>query len=382
MKYKQYKQYDDSYLRPTLVDGVVVDTSDPQEQGRLKVWCPAVDGDNIDISILPWALYVSPLAGQAYDYPAGGSGGKAAGPVSYGFWAPPKLGAKVLISFLHGDYSQRVFMGCIYGDFGNRSLPVGRNTDSGAPVSDSSEVIEPQYSNLKAQFQGDFTNSIARTRGVYERQVAQAATEKTNAEGYSDRVIPDHQEGVGTLESQTYCITTPGRHSVIFQDNPTFSRVRVKSAEGHQVILDDANERIYISPAGGNAWVEIDKDGHVQIYAGDSISLATAKDFNISADGSVNIAAGANVNIAAKGYARISACSDVSLSGDGGLNLTSGGSMNFLASSDLLQTGSNIHLNGQGAATAPCAVQPSIVPNHEPWTRPASSGTRGPNWKA
>lgn len=363
-----------------LVEGVVVDTADPQEMGRLRVWCPAVDGDSIELDTIPWATYVSPLAGQTQNYPAGGVSAKGTGPISYGFWAIPKVGASVLIAFLYGDYNQRIYLGSMFGDFGNRSLPAGRNT-AGAPQTDSYELLEPTTSNLKAQFQNDLASSIARTRGAYERQVAEAATEKTDGEGYSTRLTKAAESGSGTLDPQTYCITTPGRHSIIMQDNPREARVRIKTAEGHQVIFDDANERIYVSTSRGRSWFEMDVDGHVHVYGAESISMSAGADFNIQAKGNVNIAAGGSVNIGASGSIRASACADLSLTG-AGVNITSTAAFNILASGDLIQTGSNIHLNGPGAATAPCATGPSIVPEHEPFTRPAGKTKRNKHWKA
>ena len=62
-----------------LMEGVVVDTSDPQQMGRLKIWVPGVDGDLYDIANLPWATYLSPLAGQTRDYPAGPNSTKTSG---------------------------------------------------------------------------------------------------------------------------------------------------------------------------------------------------------------------------------------------------------------------------------------------------------------
>jgi len=173
-----------------IIEGVVVDTADPQEMGRLKVWCPSIDGDDPNIDNLPWALYVSPLAGQAHNYPAG-NGAASVGPVSYGMWAIPKVGAQVIIAFLYGDYNQRVYMGSYFRDHGNRSLPVGRNVSSDVPTSDSGDAIQPAASNLKAQFSNKLTASEAITRGVYERQVAQPADDKTPDEGYSNRVVSD-----------------------------------------------------------------------------------------------------------------------------------------------------------------------------------------------
>lgn len=375
-----------------FVEGVVKDTSDPQQMGRIKVWCPAVDGENYKLENLPWSYYVSPLAGQVYDYPAGPSSMETPGPTSYGFWAIPKVGASVIVGFLYGDRNQRFYVGSYYPDHGNRSLPAGRNSADG-PQSDSFETVNPATSSLNAQFQGNLSAPEAQSRGAYERQVAQAKTDKDGSEGYQQDV-----KGAG-YDPQTYCLTTPGRHAIILQDNPESGRVRIKTANGHQVILDDANERIYVSTAKGQTWIELDQDGRIHVYAGSDISMTTGGDFNLSAAGNVRIAAGGNVDIGATGYARVSACSDLSLSGDGGLyatsgagmdllaangtNISAGAGLNILAGGTILQTGSTIHLNGPGAgkaATAPCAVAPAVMPEHEPWPRAGSKAARNKNW--
>lgn len=359
-----------------LVDGVVLATADPQQMGRIKVWCPGVDGDNYDVETLPWVTYVSPLAGQTRNYPAGSSGKVTPGLHSYGFWAIPKVGAMVLVGFLYGDINRRFYLGSFFNDHGNRSLPTGRNRPdlAKAPVSDTFDPVEPQTRNLSAQFGGNFDASEARTRGAYERQVAQDKNVKDGTEGYQKGVLESE------LDPQTYCLTTPGRHVILFQDNPSNSRLRLKTAEGHQVILDDANERIYISTSHGRTWLELDRDGHVHLCGAASVSVGAGGDINLSANGSVNIAAGGSLNLSAGGSARVSACADLSLSG-GTVSITSGGDFNVLASGALLQTASAIHLNGPGAAEAPCATAPSIVPEHEPWTRPTTKGKRGPHWR-
>ena len=85
------------------------------------------------------------------------------------------------------------------------------------------------------------------------------------------------------LSPQTVCFTTPGRHSLIFQDNPENGRVRIKTADGHQVILDDANERIYVSTCSGKSWFEMDRDGHIHAYGSESLSLSAGADINLIA---------------------------------------------------------------------------------------------------
>ena len=361
-----------------LIEGVVLDNDDPMQMGRLKVWCPAIDGDQVDIETLPWAEYITPLAGQTQSYPAGSSGGAAAGPMSYGFWAVPKIGALVVIGFMYGDPNQRLYIGSKFREFGNRSLPAGRNS-ADAPLSDSLEDLEPTKTNMAAQFMGNVSAPQARTRGAFERQVAQAVTEKDSKEGYSKRLTPPGEIAAGDLDPQTYCLTTPGRHAIIMQDDPHFARVRIKTAEGTQIILDDANERIYISTSRGRTWLEMDVDGHIHMYGAASVSVSAGVDLNLQAGRNVNIA-GADVNIVSSGATRISACGPLHISGKG-VNLSSSTQMDILASSYIMQTAAQIHLNGPDAEPAELASVPSITPHHEPFIRPASAIPRGKYWK-
>jgi hypothetical protein len=359
-----------------IVEGVVVDTSDPQQMGRMKVWCPSVDGDNYNIDTLPWTSFVTPLGGQTRDFPAGSKGKKTKGLLSYGFWAIPKVGAAVLVILLYNSPSRRFYLGSYFNEHGNRSLPAGRNRpDLGnkSGVSDTFDPVEPQSSNLAVQFDNKLDAPEAITRGAYERQVAQDKSVKDGAEGYEKGVVENG------LDPQTYCMVTPGHHALIMQDNPKNSRMRIKTADGHQIIFDDANERIYVSTAKGNTWIELDSDGHVHVFGSRSVSISAGEDLNLNANNNVNIA-GENINIAAGGSARVTACADLSLSGKG-VSITSGGNFNILASGSLLATGSQIHLNGPGASEAACASLPTLVPGHEPWERPASKTTRNPNWK-
>lgn len=368
-----------------LMEGIVVDTNDPQQMGRFKAWVPAIDGDLYEIDDLPWVTYVSPLAGQTRDYPAGPGGTKTSGFMAYGWWSVPKAGACVVIGFLYNDPNRRVYVGSYFRDHGNRSLPVGRNRpDLGnTPYSDTLEPAEPQNSNLNAQFQGKLTASEAKTRGAYERQVAQDKTEKDGTEGYqTDLITPtDAKTGDALYDPQTYVLTTPGRHALIFQDNPETGRARLKTAAGHQIILDDANERIYVSTARGASWIEMDQDGRIHVYGADSISISTGGNFNVTAVGSLNLNAGGDVNIQAGGALKLAGCKTANLSG-AGVNLESTAGFNILAAGNLLQTASNIHLNGPGAGSAECPTAPDVVPTHEPWTRKGTKGKRGKNWKA
>jgi hypothetical protein len=367
-----------------LMEGFVVDTNDPQQMGRVKVWVPSIDGDKYQIKNLPWATFVSPLAGQLRNYPSGPNASVSKGLASYGWWAIPKEGSLVIVGLLYNDQNRRVYMGSFFRDHGNRSLPAGRmRPDIGdVPLTDTFDPLEPASTNLKDQFNGKLSASEAKTRGAVERPVAQDKTEKDGTNGYhGDLLNPKDYDSKPAFDPQTVSLTTPGHHTIVFQDNPENGRVRIKTAAGHQIILDDANERIYVSTAKGKNWIEFDQDGRVHLYAEQDISIATAasmnitvgKDFKLNAGGSVNIQAGSSMNLAS--------CKDMNVAGTG-VNLQSTADFNILASSNLLQTASNIHLNGPSAKSAVCPVVPSVVPQHEPWVREASKSARNKNWKA
>jgi phage gp45-like len=408
---------------PYIMEGQIVDTSDPDQMGRVKIWVPMLDGEDYDIDRLPWAEYASPLFGFSVSYPAGGKGAANSADAAYGFWAIPKIGATVLVCCLNADYTSRYYFACTTRLHRNRSLPAGRNTDPAGnqgPFGDNVDrngnqiPLEPAYSNLRQQFKGQMLASEAQTRGVTERQVAQAKTEKDGTEGYSANPADNSY-----LDPQTYCFVSPGRQALIMQDDPKNARLRLKTADGHQIILDDANERIYISTFRGKTWVEMDVDGHIHVYGSESISLTAGRDINMTAGHAINLRAGAGVSISAGADIRAaaaaavhvtagtdmfhSACGKIDLKSDKELRLsankihtsatagiltTSLGSMDIKSSKAMTLTGSQLNLNGPTAQTADradCASapgSPSVVPAHEPWKRPASSSARGPNWKA
>jgi uncharacterized protein (DUF2345 family) len=73
--------------------------------------------------------------------------------------------------------------------------------------------------------------------------------------------------------------------------------VRIRTRTGHQILLHNSEDLIYIGNAAGTTWIELTSMGKIDIYAQDSISIHTEKDINIKADQDINMDAGRNVNI-------------------------------------------------------------------------------------
>jgi hypothetical protein len=408
---------------PFMMEGQVIATNDPDQMGRLKVWVPALDGENFNEDELPWTDYASPFSGFTVDMPAGGTPVANSSHAAYGMWAIPKIGATVIIFCLNADPSARFYFACTTRLHRNRSLPAGRNFDVNGkegPFGDAGDEsgnlnpIQPAYANLREQFQDKTKQSESITRGFYERQVAQAKSSKDGTEGYSESPVDSY------LDPQTSCWVSPGRHAIIFQDDPKRSRFRIKTAEGHQVIFDDANERIYISTAKGKSWVEMDQDGHINIFGSDSISVRSGKDINFFADRDINLEADRAVNIKANNgdirlnttksfqvnagesivqsacgifdinsekSLKITAAMGLDVRAGTGLKLTGDSTVDIKAGSMIRESATRIDLNGPPAQTAEkascakLAEPPTVVPGHEPWTRPVSDKKRGPNWK-
>ncbi len=81
--------------------GTVVDTNDPQQMGRVRAVCLALNDDsNALIKDIPWASYATPFGGTVQEGTMGRNDNPSSGPVAYGMWGIPKIGSQVLIMCL------------------------------------------------------------------------------------------------------------------------------------------------------------------------------------------------------------------------------------------------------------------------------------------
>ena len=86
---------------PGVTLGMVVDVNDPQQQGRLRVACPALNDPNpssesFNKETVPWALFAPGFAGVSLLEGRGPDEIQSEGPVAYGEWNRPSKGATAL----------------------------------------------------------------------------------------------------------------------------------------------------------------------------------------------------------------------------------------------------------------------------------------------
>ena len=384
---------------------------------------------------VPWASYITPFGGA--------NGGMARGPnklsensnkgsVAYGLWAIPKVGAVVLLACVDGDPNQRIYLGCLYDQYTPHTMPHGRFMDNTVgPLSSGDAQIMPLLQNYERAFV-NFASPEWQSRGadftvsaVDESQLEKAETDipddkkPETRQGYEvTRTELNHEnpQTGETYESQTYSITTPGFHAISLDDRAKNCRIRIRSTAGHQILLDDSNERIYVCTAEGNNWIELDQNGNIDIFSARRISVHSEKDMNFTSDETIRMYGKKGVHIQSGGEYRVKAVGDITHKTDaninqfattnynvianetveytavdilhttsGSMHLNSGVAVNVTASSGIdvkagsgvTVEGSIINLGGPPAAAAdktnpvepPDAHLPNKSPEHEPYPR-------------
>ena len=269
--------------------GKIMDTSDNDRMGRMRVWIPAFNGPEHLASAWTLVRYMSPFAGstaneyETDDYKSFDSTKK-----SYGMWmVPPTLGSLVVVGFLAGDIGDGVLMGCLYHQEKNFTVP-------GIPSADNYDGIGPAAERNKNDPQETLRPKHDPMTSALENQgLISDAIRGTTTSG-ARREAP----------SRVFGVLTPGQHQFVMDDGSgegTDSMIRLRTRNGAQIMINDEHGMIYIISRDGYNWVELSNDGKIDVYAKGSISMHSAEDVNIHADNNVNIHGGNGVNVLSQG---------------------------------------------------------------------------------
>jgi len=245
---------------------------------------------------------------------------------SYGMWMiPPDIGTRVLVIFIDGDVNQGYWMGCIADKYQNQMIP---------GIAASQDVHITAEEQLKygtkylpvAEFHKrsakENTNPNTQLKPIHpfaDRLLAQGLL-LDNIRGVTSssarREIPSMVFGISTpgpLDSNgkkgqigyekkvTLPVSRLGGSQFVMDDgdvNGQNELVRIRTRTGHQILMHNSSDLIYVANSKGTAWIELTSSGKMDIYAEDSISLHTKGDFNLRADRDFNLEAGRNFNIA------------------------------------------------------------------------------------
>lgn len=388
----------------TIMIGIVKDVDDPQRMGRIKVFIPEYGGevDNEDNWVI--CSYASPFAGSTSPRDLVRDGQTMMDSSrSYGWWGiTPDLENEVLVCFANGNPAKGYWIAGIYPQNMNHMVP---GIPSNVPTDDS---MKPPYG-----VDGGLPPVVEYNRWTSgnvddpPRPIFEPLHNGLSSQGlYSD---PERGPSSGGARreapSKVFGYLTPAGNQVYADDNPNNGYIRLRTANGAQVLVHDTSGYVYINSKDGNSWIEISDEG-IDVYSNKSISMRAEGDLNLHADKNVNIHAGANINAHAgaalvtnsgantqmnAGGAMVQSATGTWSSKAGGDHYSSaggdmvsdaGGVLSELSGGDNVRTAGLIRDNSGAAAAAsgaPAAEPPTVgtsagistitsrAPTHEPW---------------
>lgn len=376
---------------------------------------------------------------------------------SYGMWAiPPDVGTIVVVIFIQGDVKKGYWIGCVQSEGDNMNfmvpgyaatkfvndtkvnadaerVPVAEyNRQAAVAPVDATKAPKPAHpfetvlfnqGLLLDDIRGITTSSARRevpsmvfgisTPGPVDKQggAKQGPVGKSNSRvanafvsrlGGSSFVMDD---GDDKFLRKTPASEGPPEYAAVEQGEtdgdvtiPHNELIRFRTRTGHQILMHNSEDLMYIGNARGTSWIELSSDGKIDIYAEDSISVHTKQDLNFYADRDINLEAGRNLNIKAKSEMHthvvegnhilvvetgsqkikvqngidIVSNNDVKVKVDGTTHLHSTADNRFQAdgnthiktSGQHIEQAGVIHMNGPTASAATDAEEPQLLKTH------------------
>lgn len=402
------------------VIGIVKDNIDPTRSGRIRVALQDGKGPVSPNDATGWVTVqhlttffgvVRPNAGNdSEDY-----GTYVDNSSSYGQWqAPPDIGTKVVCIFVNGDTNAGYYIGCIpepetlqmvpaigasetvtlnegeAAKFGGATrLPVTNlNTnnkdkansdqflDTPRPVHSYTASIMNQQGIIRDPIRGPISSSASREAASRVGWGVNTPGRPIYEGGYTDENLPENLEQ-GNAE-QLKVVARRGGHSIVMDDGDIIGRdqlIRIRTALGHQILMSDDGQTLMILHSNGQSYIELGKEGTVDIFSTNSINMRTQGDFNIHADRNINMHAMENLNIQAKNIHtvseeetkfkagkdyKISTSNNFTVKSSAASAIIAGGQASMVAGAEAFVNGSKVNLNSGSASLTPEEVP--IIP--------------------
>ena len=330
----------------------VVSHLDSTYMGELEVELLHESGnDSLEEGQLHTVKYLSPFAGQTNLLHVNNTDNYANSQKSYGFWMiPPDPGVIVMCIFVDGDPRKGYWFGCVPDLNMNFMMPgnaateiaTAKNTSkSRVPVAEYNKVVnEGTSENDLTQIAKPATpqETVLEKQGLLEDDVRGITTSSARREfpssvfgistpGPIDKQGPKGEIGkkqwrvkdayVSRLTGASFVMDdgddkwerkkTPSEGPPEYadveagetglRDRPHNELIRLRTRTGHQILMHNSEDLIYIGNSRGTTWIEITSDGKIDIFSTDSVNLHTKQDLNFFVDRDFNLEIGRNFNI-------------------------------------------------------------------------------------
>jgi hypothetical protein len=343
-------------------EAIIVSHLDPLYMGTLEVEIIKYDGASGTperSGQLVNVRYLSPFYGVTPSKGLTPNDGYEFTQKSYGMWAvPPDVGTRVLVVFAEGSAAYGYWIGCIQDVGMNFMLPDGRAVTENTtpitpanikgtklPVGEYNKLIETGSKLDPTLFEKPYNKDFTETLEVQGLILDEArGTTTTSARREAPSMVfgistpgpldkrngnPKAKYGTSTGAADVPYNRLGGSSFVMDDGDDKFIRnthasdgppvyinreagesggdetipqnelTRIRTRTGHQILLHNSEDLIYIGNARGTAWLEMTSDGKIDIYARDSISLFSDNDINLTASRDFNVDAGRNINMKA-----------------------------------------------------------------------------------
>jgi len=359
--------------------GVVKDSMDPTNHGRLRVYISDIcgtDPNNSD-SWIP-VSYASPMNNTtpppSKDLPRRSSGIQM---------QPVDINQSVIVIFINGDINQGFYIACVPEPYQNRDISGASPniTDENDPLARANPTTRGKLSAQGSSGRIDPANNyvnISRGLGI---DTIRSPTKSINTPSTTfsisspgNKIMPHDPEGninpSGWLETaypevimETDSIMSGGTdgpyntvsqrtggHVFRMEDDKDNEHLALVSRSGHTITMNDTKGVIYITTGTGNGWIELSKDGKIDIYSRDSISVRTQADFNFFADRDFNLHAGRHINLKA-GNQMVVNTRLLSMHTDEDMKLTVGSDLNLSVGQDYILNASTFNINADNSSS-------------------------------
>jgi hypothetical protein len=341
------KNYKDDRGGATLysspIIGIVKNNIDPLRAGKIQVYLNRLNGPDPD-SPVNWTTvsYLSPFFGYTPNTGSPDSYGNYEGnPNSYGFWAtPPDIGTQVLCVFVNGDPNFGYYIGSIPKEGLTHMVPAigassfvipneGESASYGGadrlPVSEYNSA-NPQQDNNSVPLDSprpvhSYQAAILNKQGLLrdpDRGTISSSSQRESPSrvfgmstpgrpiyegGYNDETIADAVNNPDIPDKNFKVVGRLGGHTFVMDDGDLQGRdqlVRLRTASGHTILMNDYAQTLFIVHANGQSYIELGKEGTIDMYSTNSVNIRTQGDLNLHADNNININAANDLNLSAK----------------------------------------------------------------------------------
>ena len=333
----------------------VVSITDPYYMGTLEVELLHESGnDNAREGQVHQVKYLSPFAGSTSVAYVDENDEYNSTQKSYGMWmVPPDIGNTVVVIFIDGDPRRGFWIGCVLDPNVNFMIPgyaaTSFNLDgdkSRTPVAeynkktndisakDTTRLLKPFHPFLQDRYleQGLLEDDIRGITTSSARREIPSAVFGISTPGPIDKKGPRGKVGKFEHAANEAFISRIGGSSFVMDDGddkflrktspsegpPEYAAVeqdetdgdvyrphnellRFRTRTGHQILLHNTEDLIYIGNARGTSWIEMTSDGKIDIFAEDSVSIRTKQDLNFYATRDINMECGRNFNTKVNG---------------------------------------------------------------------------------